>query len=422
MAKKIPIGIDDFSELINPNKGFLFADKSLMIKELVDKGTKISLIIRPRRWGKTLNMSMLQHFFSAEVNGVSTKGIFDNLKIAKEQNGLYLNQQGKHPVIFISFKDVKQESLDMFFEKIIQLIASTYREHEKIITESSKLTESQKTIYKLILNGKGNHAQLENSLKFLSECLYYHYNQKVIILIDEYDSPLNSAYNKEYFERVVNFFKVLFGSALKGNYALEQGVMTGILRLSKNKMLSDINNLSLYSFMEKQYSNYFGFSEAEVIELFKTNNINSDIKEIRRWYNGYQSGELATIYNPWSILNCIQNEGDLRPYWIRTGDETLLKEIFSKAPKSIENKIVHLLEGESIKSTIDEYISFDQINTGGEEILWSLLWTTGYLKFSDKPTISEMGNYVGSLTIPNYEISCSFRGVFLKWIRHPVMA
>ncbi len=418
MAKKIPIGVDDFNELVNSSSDFLFVDKSLMIKELIDDGSKLSLIIRPRRWGKTLNMSMLQYFFSPEINGVSTKGIFDNLKIAKEKDGFYIKEyQGKYPVIFISFKNIKQDSLDNFFEKIIDLISETYREHEQVLVKSTKLTDTQKNIYKTLLNREANQAQLENSLKFLSECLYHHYNKNVIILIDEYDTPLNVAYNKDFFEKIVDFIKNMFGAALKGNYALEKGVMTGILRLSKNKMLSDINNLKLYSLMEEQYSQHFGFSEEEVKLLIAESESNIDMKDLQHWYNGYRSGNSTNIYNPWSILNCIDDKGKLKPYWIKTGDESLLREIFSKVPKSTENKIVQLLEGGAIKSTIDEYISFDQIDSGREDVLWSLLWTTGYLKFSDQPTISEMGNYVGALAIPNYEISCSFRNVFPKWTR-----
>jgi len=412
--KKVPIGVDNFSKIANKDNNFLFIDKSLLIKDLIEKGKEVSLIIRPRRWGKTLNMSMLKHFFSP----VSAKSVFDDLKIARENNGYYIEKyQGKYPVIFISFKNIKQDSLDEFFEKVVDLISETYREHEQILTKSANLTDTQKKIYKLLLNREGNRAQLENSLKFLSECLYHHYNEKVIILIDEYDTPLNAVYNKDYFEQVINFFKGMFGAALKGNDVLEKGIMTGILRLSKNKMLSDINNLKLYSLMEEQYSQYFGFSEQEVKGLLNESGVKIDLKDLQYWYNGYRSGTFTDIYNPWSILNCIDDKGMLKPYWIKTGNETLLKDIFNKVPKSTENKLIQLLEGGTIKSTIDEYISFDQINDGREDILWSLLWTTGYLKFSDKPTISETGNYVGSLAIPNYEVSCSFRAVFPKWIR-----
>lgn len=421
MFKRIPIGVDDFSEMINKNKNFLFVDKSLLIKELLEKGSKVSLMIRPRRWGKTLNMSMLQYFFSPKVHGISTKGIFNDLKIAKENNGYYIEKyQGKYPVIFITFKDVKENSYEDFINAIYFLVQNVCN-HFTELNISTKLTGIDRNNFNKLSgldnSNKANQLELRNALHTLSSLLFKHYNQKVFILIDEYDTPLNHAHGKAHFEQMVDFFKGMLGVALKGNAALEKGILTGILRLSKNKMLSDINNLALYSLMEKQYSGYFGFSEEEVMELCQTSNMTLNIQQIKHWYNGYHCGALKAIYNPWSILNCIQNDGELKPYWIKTGNESLLKEIFSKAPKTIENKLVQLLEGGAIEATIDEYISFDQIDNGNEDVLWSLLWTTGYLKFSDTPILTEIGNYRGFLEIPNYEVSCNFRLGFPKWIR-----
>jgi len=417
MAKRSPIGVDDYSKLVDQSNNYLFIDKTLFIKEFIDRGLEVSLITRPRRWGKTLTMSMLQHFFAPEVNGASTKGLFNNLNIGTIDNASYLSYQGKNPVIFISFKNIKPDSWELFLEKIIELMANVYREHARSLFESERLLEYDKNLYKVILEGKCNQSQLENSLKTLSAMLFYHYGKKVIILIDEYDSPLNAAYGQAHFEKMVDFFKALFGAALKGNPAMEKGVMTGILRLSKNRMLSDINNLKLYSFMEDQYSSWFGFSENEVKSLLQESNLDIKIKEVQHWYNGYTSGRLQTVYNPWSILNCIEDKGMLKTYWVKTGDESLLKTIFNSAYKNVEDKLVQLLEGKSIDSGIDEYISFDQIPNGGEQVLWSLLWATGYLKFSEPPTFSEMGNYIGLLAIPNYEVSCSYRAIFPKWMR-----
>ncbi len=417
MIKKIPIGVDDFAELVSPDQNFLFVDKTLMIQALIDQGSKVSLIIRPRRWGKTLNMSMLRYFFAPEVNGRSTQGLFDHLKIAQQKNGAYLERyQAKHPVIFISFKNIKQSSWVLFLEKVLDLIASTYREHEKILMGSNKLSETQKTVYQNMLSGNAHLSQLENALKFLSECLSRHYGQKVIILIDEYDTPLNAAYDKDYFEFMIDFFKSLFGAALKGNDALEKGIMTGILRLSKNKMLSDINNLFLYSLMEKQYSTYFGFSENEVMALFKETNTPVDFKAVRHWYNGYCAGNLIDIYNPWSVLNCIYNEGQLKPYWIKTGDEALLKRVFMEASNAAKEKLNTLIAGGTIESVIDEYLSFDQIKEGDDQIIWSLLWALGYLKTVGTATL--VGSlYKHTLKIPNYEVDCSYREVFQAFIR-----
>ncbi len=416
MAKRIPIGVDDFSELVSKKNHYLFVDKTLFIKEILDDGVRVSLIIRPRRWGKTLNMSMLRYFFAPEVEGRSTQGLFDGLNIAKENNGAYLKYQGKNPVLFVSFKDIKKDSWERFLEESYTLMTSLYIEHEAILLSSDRLLDSQKNIYRKIINKTANQSELENALKFLSGCLEQHYDQKVIILIDEYDTPLNIAYEKDYFEQAVDFFKSLLGSALKGNNALEKGIMTGILRLSKNKMLSDLNNLIVYSMMDKPYSHYFGFSETELKQLFSENSVPCDLPTLQKWYNGYRSGDLMGIYNPWSILSCIQNKGELRDYWIKTGDEAILGTVFIESSSEVKEQINRLMAGNSIESVIDDYVSFDQIKEGREEVLWSLLWALGYLKTVDASKPS--GLFKGyRLKIPNYEVETSYRKVFIEFIR-----
>ncbi len=357
MAKKVPIGVDDFSELVSEENNFLFVDKTLFIKEYLDHAPKVSLILRPRRWGKTINMSMLRYFFAPQIKGRSTSGLFDHLNIAKENQGAYLKYQGNNPVLFLSFKDIKKDSWDRFLEAVYTLMTSIYIEHEALLLSSDRLLDSQKTIYRKIIDKTANQSELENALKFLSGCLEQHYKQKVIILIDEYDTPLNIAYEKNYFEQAVGFFKSLLGAALKGNDALEKGVMTGILRLSKNKMLSDLNNLFVYSMMDKQYSRYFGFSEMEVKQIFVESGLPFDLPTLQKWYNGYRAGALSDIYNPWSILSCIKNDGELEDYWIRTGDETLLNTVFIESNAAIKEKINTLIAGGSIESVIDDYVS-----------------------------------------------------------------
>jgi hypothetical protein len=418
--KRIPIGVDNFSELVSLDSNFLFVDKSLLIKELVSSGAKLSLIIRPRRWGKTLNMSMIQYFFSREVNGQLTQGLFDNLKIANIQDGYYLNKyQGKYPVIFVSFKNVKERNYDNFLNRIRHIVQNVCRDFPEL-TNSDKLLDIDKyALEKLKGINKDNKASeidLQEFLKTISNLLYKHYGQKVIILIDEYDTPLNAAYEQPHFEELVNFFKSMFGSALKGNNALEFGVMTGILRLSKNKMLSDLNNLILYSLTEKQYSQYFGFSEQEVLNLCEEHNVNIDIKKLAYWYNGYKSGSLEGIYNPWSILNCIYHNGDCKPYWIKTGDEELLKTVLLNSGEKVKEKLNELLNGNTIESIIDEYLSFDQVKEGKDEVVWSLLWSMGYLKTVGEPILSGI-RYKHQLKIPNYEVECNYRYVFTSFAR-----
>jgi hypothetical protein len=209
----------------------------------------------------------------------------------------------------------------------------------------------------------------------------------------------------------------MFGATLKGNDYLERGIMTGILRLSKNRMLSDLNNLKLYSLVDDDYNQHFGFLEQEIKALILESGVDVDLKEAQYWYNGYRSGTTETVYNPWSILNCIDSRGLMKPYWIKTGNENLLRECFRKVGKEIDDKIISLLENNPIDSSIDEYISFDEVSAGRETVLWSLLWTTGYLKFVDSPTLSLFGAYEGQLAIPNHEVACNYRAVFPKWMR-----
>jgi hypothetical protein len=410
VLKKVPIGVDNFRRLVDPSNHFIFVDKTLMLKEFIDRGTQVSLIIRPRRWGKTLNMSMIQHFFSPTVNGERTKGLFDHLKIAKENNGSYVKQyQGKHPVLFISFKDLKQENFGDFLDKtntLLQRLCHLYPE----LTTSKALSTEEHAILNRIINKTANAVELCGALETLSLFLYKHYKSTVIILIDEYDTPLNAAYGKSHFDSLINFFKNMFGSALKGNDALEKGIMTGILRLSKNKMLSDLKNLKLYSLMDERYSAYFGFSETEVKSLFDAAQVSTDIQKVKEWYNGYYSGGYQNVYNPWSILNCIEDGGQLKPYWIKTGNESLIKSLFLNASVGIKEKLNLLLIGQPIESFIDEYCSFDEIQ-GNEEALWSLLWALGYLKTTGQPQLFG-ARYHAQLAIPNQEVAASYRDVF----------
>ncbi len=417
--KKLPIGVDNFRELTSKESNYLFVDKTLLIKEFLDTGTKVSLIIRPRRWGKTLNMSMIQHFFSPIVNEKKTLGMFDDLKIAQENNGGYLKYQGKNPVIFISFKDVKQNTFDDFLEKTRGLIQNICNQYPELI-DSNYLSESDQDVLKQLYNKTATPISMSESLQTLSVLLHKHFKEKVIILIDEYDTPLNATYNKPDFNKIVDFFKSLFGTALKGNDALEKGMMTGILRLSKNKMLSDINNLKLYSLTNNQYSQHFGFSENEVHTLFEESRVKTDMQEVARWYNGYCSGTLEKIYNPWSILNCIDEHGTLKPYWIQTGDPDILKSVFLNANIHTKEKLNALLLGESIEAVIDEYCSFDQVKEN-PEALWSLLWALGYLKIIESPEFFTARNtYV--LQIPNYEVACCYMSIFqafMETLPHP---
>jgi hypothetical protein len=417
LPKKAPIGVDNFATLIDKKRNYLFVDKTLMIKELIDSDETVSLILRPRRWGKSMNMSMLKYFFTPLVRGVSTSGMFDELAIAKEDDGRYIKEyQGKHPVITISFKDVKELTFEVAIGKIGILIYNVINEFADLPNFFDNF-QNLKELYDNLLHEKASEQSLQESFKLLSECLYQYYNQKVVIIIDEYDAPLNASYsNPELFEQLVNFFKGFFGAAFKGNDALEKGVMTGILRLSKNNMLSDLNNLRLYSMSSDQYSDSFGFFEDDVKELFAHANVECDLPAIKSWYNGYKCGQRDGIYNPWSIVNCIRDKGKLAPYWIKTGNDDLLRDIFVNSSYDIQEKVQILLTGGSIEAVIDDFISFDQIQEGEEALIWSALWALGYLKITGEPrSIGPLQEC--DLLVPNREVDCSYRGIFLKLFR-----
>jgi hypothetical protein len=415
--KAAPIGVDNFAELIDKEKNYLFVDKTLMIKELIDNQEKVALILRPRRWGKSMNMSMLKCFFAAEVMGKPTAGIFDDLKIAKENDGEYIRKyQGKHPVIIISFKDVKELDFTTTIGKIGILIYNAIAEfaHLPSFFDNFKNLEE---IYDNLLHKKATNEDLQESFKLLSEALYKYYDQKVIIFIDEYDAPLNASYsNPELFKQVVSFFRGFFGAALKGNHALEKGVMTGILRLSKNNMLSDLNNIKLYSMANDEYSDSFGFFEDDVVELFKQADVACNLPAIKSWYNGYKCGNKDGIYNPWSILNCISKKGVLGPYWVKTGNDDLLRDIFVNAHPDIKEKVKTLIAGGSVQTIIDDFISFDQIQYGNEELIWSALWALGYLKIVGETPMRYDTMY--DLAIPNDEIDYTYSKMFIGLFRN----
>lgn len=409
MNLNLPIGYDNFGKIINAKLNFV--DKSLFIKELLDdKTAEIALITRPRRFGKTLNLSMLQHFLAAEVNGQTTKGLFDNLKITKVAQGEYLKQQGRYPVIFISLKDLKDSNFETAYNKIKALLSDIYDEHNYLKT-SDKLSDKQKKLYHLILNGGANEAQLQGSLRTLAECLYTHHGEKPWLLIDEYDTPIQASFQNNYYEQMVSFIRNFFGAALKGNPYVEKAVITGILRVAKESLFSGLNNIKVYSLLHPKYSQYFGFTEEEVNDLLQRSELTGQTEKIKKWYNGYQFGE-TVLYNPWSIVNCLSENGNLRPYWINTSDNALIKHLFAMADKPTKIKLESLVRNESIEAMIDEYVTFldFEINPGA---IWSLLLASGYLKaISCEPERSQLKCV---LLPPNYEVGLVYQTLVTEW-------
>ncbi|MGL5621587.1 AAA family ATPase, partial [Cetobacterium sp.] len=301
VKKKLPVGIDNFKEIIENN--YYFADKSMLINEVLDKKSKVTLLPRPRRFGKTLNMSMLNYFFNIE-DKESNRKLFDGLDITNTDKMEYA---GQYPVIYISLKDIKVSNWELCLEKFMALIKKEYKK------------------YGFVLEDKRD-AQ-ENSLLNLSEQLYEKFGKKVIILIDEYDTPLVTAHSQGYYDEAIFFFRNVLSAALKGNPYLEFAVLTGILRVAKESIFSGLNNLTVSTILDNNF-NYFGLSEKEVEIALKYYELDYEVEEIKKWYNGYKFGN-KLVYNPWSIINCINNK-EINPYWINTSDNALIKELLSK--------------------------------------------------------------------------------------------
>jgi hypothetical protein len=406
----LPIGYDNFRDVVDQR--LTFVDKSLFMKDFLDdNGTQVALITRPRRFGKTLNLSMLQHFFAAEVHGKPTKDLFTGLKIT-QQGPSYLQHQGKYPVIALSFKDIKQNSFKDSLEKFNELFVNLYDEHNYLLN-SARITDTQKYFFESVLKREAIQPQLENALKFLTECLFkYHNGTKPLLLIDEYDMPVQSAYSNKHYDQMVGFMRGLFSAGLKSNPYLYRAVLTGILHVSKESLFSGLNNLEVYSLLRPEYSQYFGFTEEEVDQLLKKGDLEKKREEIREWYNGYQVGN-TVVYNPWSIVNCIKRTGLLQPYWVNTSDNVLVKDLLIQSSTQFKHDFELLLEGKVIEKFIDENFVFSELK-GNQAAIWSLFLMTGYLKVvSSQETLQ---GTLCQLQIPNQEIRSLYRKIIEQWL------
>jgi len=414
----LPIGYDNFRELIDNQLDFV--DKSLFIKDLIDdRAAKVAVITRPRRFGKTLNLSMLQHFLAAEVNEQKTAGLFDSLNIAQCDGGAYLQHQGKYPVIFVTFKSIKAFDFGSALADIAVLMSDLYLGHEYLLS-SAALKDQDKRNFEAILRKTTDESGLKTALKNLTKYLYLHTKVKPWLLIDEYDTPIQSAYvndNKDeaqiaYYERMINFMRVLFGEVLKTNASLARAVVTGILRIAKESLFSDVNNLKTYSIFHSKYSEYFGFTEPEVDMILAQSNLSGQAKAIKDWYNGYRIGK-TVIYNPWSIANCIYEKGELKPYWINTSSNTLIKELLKHSSVDFKKEFEALIAGEASTQIVNEGMVLQGL-TKDPTAVWSLLLLSGYLK----PATME-GTLDGircQLAIPNQEVKSLFCQIIKQWL------
>lgn len=393
--RPIAIGVSDFRNIIANN--CFYVDKTKFIEELVNDMTAVHLITRPRRFGKTLNLSMLKYFYDIEKNTENRK-LFDGLYIS---NSLAMSEQGKYPVIFLSFKDVKADSSLEMMENIAILMKNLYDKFEYI---REKLNQSNLMEFDEIWLKKDN-ANLRGALLNLCSYLKEYYNQDVILLIDEYDTPMVSAYEHGYYDEIKMFFTTLYGSALKENPALKKAVLTGIMRISKENIFSGLNNVKVNSILEDDFAEYFGITEKEVEKSLIEYGLEERLPEVQKWYNGYIFGGVR-VYNPFSITNFLDRK-KIMPYWVNTSSNTLINKVLKEASSSIFEELSKLFQRETINKTIDVYSNFNELKN--TEQIWYLLTNAGYLTPVEE---IDFGKY--SIRIPNEEVHYFFERDFIR--------
>ncbi|WP_338948802.1 AAA family ATPase [Fusobacterium nucleatum] len=394
--KRIGIGLSDFKELIEED--FYYFDKTKFIDEIVKDGAKVKLFARPRRFGKTLNMSMLKYFFDIK-KADENKKLFKNLYIEKTDS---FKEQGQYPVVFLSLKDLKAITLEEMERKIIITLSDFFSEYEYLLNE---LTGVSFENLKNIIYKKSTIDDLTTTLKFLTKILYEKYNKKVVVLIDEYDSPLVSAYINGYYERAKNFFKTFYSTVLKDNSYLQMGVLTGIIRVIKAGIFSDLNNLSTYTILSDVYTDSYGLTEEEVEKSLKDYGIEAEISKVKDWYDGYKFGD-SEVYNPWSIINFLRFK-ELRAYWVDTSGNDLINDVLKKMTKDTVKALEKLFDGEGLRQNISGTSDLSKLLDENE--LWELLLFSGYLTIEEKV---DQKNYI--LRLPNKEVKELFKDSFLE--------
>ena len=393
--KKIPIGVENFKEIITNN--CYYVDKTKFIEKILNDGSKIKLFTRPRRFGKTLNISTIKHFFDIKNNEENRK-LFNGLDIEKSK---YIDEQGKYPTILISLKSIKGNTWNDSLEQLKILIRELYEEFNYI---RDSLSESEVRIFNDIWFKKEN-GEYTNSLKNLTTFLYKYYKKEVILLIDEYDIPLITAYKYSYYDEAINFYKIFLGEALKTNQYLKMGVLTGIIRVIKAGIFSDLNNLKVYSILNKEYSEFFGFTENDVIEALKYFNIEYELPEVKSWYDGYRFGN-SELYNPWSILNFLHSK-ELEAYWVGTSENFLIKNILKEATIDTNDILEKLFNGDDVEEAISGTSDLSILMDSKE--VWELLLFSGYLTVKEK-----IDSDIYSLRLPNKEIKNLFKKEFIN--------
>ena len=421
--KPLPIGIDNFEMLIT--RGYYFVDKTLLIKDLLDNKASVNLFTRPRRFGKTLNVSMLQYYFEDrrdELNGekIDNSYLFEGLNI-KAEGEKYTKDMGKYPVINLSLKSAKQRSLDLAFQCIREEISNEFKRHKYII-ESDVLKAEKEHFMKIVNNDKDMSLYI-TALKFLSNCLNKYHNEKVIILIDEYDVPLENAFFEGFYNEMISFIRSLFESALKTNPSLEFSVITGCLRISKESIFTGLNNLKIISILDDRYAEHFGFTDEEIVKICDDYNMQHKYETIKQWFNGYIFGE-TNVYNPWSVMQYVDdlkaNINRLpKSYWANTSSNSIVKSLIERADDITKGEIEALIEGKTIEKPVHEDITYDDVYDNLDN-LWNFMFFTGYFKkISERMNENTQEKFV-ELAIPNLEVKYIFRTKILKWFNEKI--
>ena len=414
---KLPVGIDDFRKLRESH--FYYVDKTRLIEQLLLNWSEVTLFTRPRRFGKTLNMSMLKSFFDIGTD----KALFDGLYISGNKE-LCDEYMGKYPVIFLSLKGVEGLTYEEAFEAFVRIMGKEVN-RVSFLADSDKLTQIEREQYKgltIMKNGRlaFDKEKLISSLQLLSQLLYKHYGKKVVILIDEYDVPLDKAFQNGYYNEMVSLIRGLFGQALKTNEFLQFAVLTGCLRISKESIFTGLNNFKVMSITDSRFDEQFGFTDEEVRKLLSDYGMDSHFDEVKEWYDGYHFGR-ADVYCPWDVINHadhLRDDGDAKPqtYWINSSGNSLVRRLINRADSSTKDEIERLIAGEAIEKVIRQDLTYDEIENSIDNI-WSVLFTTGYLTKIGEVKLPDSESYAYKLVIPNKEVREVFVLQIQEWFK-----
>ncbi len=405
MARTIGIGNQNFETV--RKEGDFYVDKTSFIREWWECRDSVTLITRPRRFGKTLNMSMVEQFFSISYAGRSD--LFEGLSIWQEEK--YRQLQGTYPVIALSFADVKEKTYQDARKRICEIIMDLFSQFS-FLAESDRLSENEKMIYQQFSTGTGDR-MVAGSLKTLSNYLMQHYGKKVIILLDEYDTPMQEAYVEGYWDELTAFTRSLFGSTFKANPYMERALMTGITRVSKESMFSDLNNLEVVTTTSEKYADSFGFTEEEVFVTLEEYGLSEQRQQVKDWYDGFSFGSKKDIYNPWSIINFLDKKM-VGAYWVNTSSNRLISKLLREGNTDIKKTFEELLGGEELKMEIDEQIVYNQLSTK-KNAIWSLLLASGYLRVLDTTFMERTGRRYYKLVLTNKEVHLMFEDIVRDW-------